>query len=1810
RELDIRDIAENGIILYGDDSTGYSNNLNIYNSSFSNISTNLPNGWLKANQGAIRMHRIDGSEIKNVVINNISTNQGGGIKFYLPNNPSVKNIKIHDCTIVSQWLDIELWSMSDGCEIYNNKFFGWLSLLGYGKGSKSYGLYVHDNTFSYSSNQWQKYCIELSMDDAIIEKNYFENYPERAVVMWNNTGHDNIRINNNIFYNIKMDSILAGVPSGGMNILNIYNNLFHCNNGSVAPAIRIDFVSGSTLSNVNIKNNIFIGDNSGSGIINRTGTGTLTNSVFTNNLSYQINNTNLTDFTQSNNLLNTNPQILATGSRRDTYYQLNSNSPCIETGVNVGLPYNGNAPDIGRWEYSGSTPDTTAPATINTLTTNSPTTNSITLNWTSVGDDGTTGTAGSYDIRYYTSQINDSNWSSAIPCTGETLPIATGNNETYTVNGLTPDTTYYFAMKVGDEVPNLSGISNSPSGKTQSASAAIAEWKLDEGSGTTASDTSGNNNNGTLNGSPAWVAGKVNTGLEFDGTNKYVSVNDSNSLDITTTLSIEAWVKSDVITTDGGPTRRIIDKGVYALGASNQAYFRVVIGGTGIGVANTWSNSDIGLWRYIAGTYDAAGGTNNLKLYQDGILVAQATYTGNIDTNTSALNIGRQGSTTGRFDGIIDEVKIYSRVLTANEILQHYNAGNITPADTTAPATINTLTTNSPTTNSLTLNWTSVGDDGTTGTAGSYDIRYATYSINTVNWDTVTQCTNEPNPQASGNSETFAVTGLISDTTYYFGIKAGDEVPNWSNVSNSPNGKTNPSVGAVFNVKDYGAIGNGATNDAASIQNAINACPSGGEIYFPNGTYLLNSTLTLPPQINIRGESKAGVILKLNHTGDVISALSSSKTNGNQSISSFTVNGNNMGNEIVFRGRDNVTVHNVHIYDLEANRAAIFIYSADGYNGSTPPSFWVSNIKVYNCEFEHNYNGSIGLVGIDGSEVYNIISNERNPSDQVGECITAYGGGWIKNLKVHHCDFTSYYGDVEIWNMFNDNEFYNNTFHGWVSLVAGDKGSGSYSAYLHDNVFSFTSGNWQEYAIEAGMSDMIISKNYICNYPTFGIGMWDPNQRDITINSNIFYNNMILQQYGGDILVGPNGTVSNIRILNNVFHQKNNNAAIYVNPGSVATLSGYYVENNIFMGDNSGASMHYINNTLTKTNWQWNNNCQYQINTGNLAGFTLSNNISANPTILATGNRWDTYYQLASNSPCIDKGVHIPGITDGYIGDAPDIGRWEYVTPDITAPSSINNLTTSNPTATSIVLNWTSVGDDGTIGTATSYDIRYQTYTINAGNWDTVTQFIGEHSPKASNNNESLTITGLISDTTYYFAIKTGDEVPNWSNVSNTASGKTQIVVLQDTTPPSTVNNLSATNPTMNSITLNWTAVGDDGTTGTASIYDIRYTTSTQLTGNNWNGALQCIGEPSPNANGTNEMYTVNGLLANTTYYFGIKVGDEILNWNSISNIVTVKTSGIPSGTPPIGEWHFEEGNGSTAVDTSGNNNTATLYNNIQWVAGRVDNYALQFDGLNTYANINSNNSLDVTTGISLEAWVKTDEITTDGGPTRRVIEKGVYTLAASNQAYFKVQIGGQSKGVGYSWTSSDTDTWHHLVGTYDASGGTDNLKLYQDGVEVAQTTVIGNIDTNTTNLTIGRQSSTAGRFIGAIDEIRIYNRALTSNEVSQHFQGSIIGADIIPPNAINNLTTNSPTTTSVILQWTAVGDDGNIGTAMSYDIRYQTYTITSANWNNATQCIGEPTPKTSGNNETYTVTGLASDTTYYFSIKVVDDNENWSIVS
>jgi len=113
-------------------------------------------------------------------------------------------------------------------------------------------------------------------------------------------------------------------------------------------------------------------------------------------------------------------------------------------------------------------------------------------------------------------------------------------------------------------------------------------------------------------------------------------------------------------------------------------------------------------------------------------------------------------------------------------------------------------------------------------------------------------------------------------------------------------------------------------------------------------------------------------------------------------------------------------------------------------------------------------------------------------------------------------------------------------------------------------------------------------------------------------------------------------------------------------------------------------------------------------------------------------------------------------------------------------------LWASLASASSITLHWTAPGDDSLTGRATTYDLRYSPVAITAANFTTATR-VPTNQPLMAGSRETYTVSGLLMNTWYYFALRTADEVGNWSAVSNVVLLNPTIPVGVDDTPAAAI---------------------------------------------------------------------------------------------------------------------------------------------------------------------------------------------------------------------------------------------------------------------------------------------------------------------------------------------------------------------------------------------------------------------------------------
>jgi len=195
----------------------------------------------------------------------------------------------------------------------------------------------------------------------------------------------------------------------------------------------------------------------------------------------------------------------------------------------------------------------------------------------------------------------------------------------------------------------------------------VAAYYFDDGSGTTVADGSGNAMNGTVTGA-TWVAGHSGSALSFNGTNNWVTIADANFLDFTTGMTIEAWVNPKSLTGWQAVVMKERAGGLaYALYSSDDTNKPpagyVNVGGSDRSAGGA-ATIPLNAWTHLATTYDGT----SLRIYVNGTLVTTTAVAGSIVTSTGVLRVGGNSVWGEYFNGLIDDVRLYNRALTAAEI--------------------------------------------------------------------------------------------------------------------------------------------------------------------------------------------------------------------------------------------------------------------------------------------------------------------------------------------------------------------------------------------------------------------------------------------------------------------------------------------------------------------------------------------------------------------------------------------------------------------------------------------------------------------------------------------------------------------------------------------------------------------------------------------------------------------------------------------------------------------------------------------------------------------------------------------------------------------------------------------------------------------------------------------------------------------------------------------------------------------------------------------------------------------------------------
>ena len=1189
---------------------------------------------------------------------------------------------------------------------------------------------------------------------------------------------------------------------------------------------------------------------------------------------------------------------------------------------------------------------------------------------------------------------------------------------------------------------------------------------IGEGVNNFSDDVSGYNNNGTCKGmNPGcnYTTGKYANGMGFDGSNDYVDAGSAASLDNLGPLTFSAWIYPNSLAGDeffviakpgdGGACEgcRQLQVGDF-FGNSDQLIFYSKRADSSVDIAQSVNNTiTTGSWQYIVGTWD---GSNAPKLYKNGAEVSyasQAAGTGALNSDAGQnMTIGSRGA-GNFFNGTIDEVRIYNRVLSANEIQQLYMSNLQKFNSTQWYLYVN-----------QSKNATTVLDTGNytyytyasanSGLANQTDTRYITVAPPQTQFISPTPANATTTSNTSIEINVSIVESNLENLTY-----------NWNTTNYT---FYNDSLVLMMNFDNLTAIGEGTSN----LTRIVDVSNSGN-----NGTCIgmgTNCNYTTGKYGNSTYFDGTDDSISVGLTG--IPAL-----NSNQTISAWIKYPSTPASARQITSREDVAgFKGVSMGFHTLGGCTGMSLGVWGYGG--PFDVCTSTIPTANTwhHFVYTYNGTTHQLYLDGSEV-NKSTTAIDTGTATAMKIGAWAGGndefWLGSID-----------EVRIWNR---------------SLTANE-----ISQLYMSNLQKFNSTQWYLYVNQSKNATTVLDTGNYTYYTYASANSGLANQTDLRY-----------------VTITAEAAAPQTQFISPT-------------PANATTTANTSIEINVSIVESNLENLTYNWNTTNYT--LYNDSLVLMMNFDNITAIGEgTNNLTRVVDVSGYGN----------NGTCIGMGTNC-NYTTGKYGNATSFdGVNDYVdTARLQGIEGVSQLTysmwfkriavnarvfLSKTTATGsdanriVIEAWT----DGMVYLEPSNgNTSYGYFASNDTNWHHVVMvFDGTQSTNPTRLKgyldgveQTLSFLGTIGSTTsagatgnlfigalnategMFYTNGTIDEVRIW-NRSLTADEVSQLYM----------SNLQKFNSTQWYLYVNQsknaTAVLDTGTytyytyasanSGLANQTDTRYITVAPP-------QTQFISPTPANATTTSNtsieinVSIVESNLENLTY-----------NWNTTNytlyNDSLVLMMNFDNLTA-IGEG---TSNLTRVVDVSNSGNNGTcigMGTNCNYTTGKYGN-ATSFDGTDDAVNFGTPNALNLSTNFTISTWVKVRSFVdlsgvVGKGPTgaNPTISIRADSNAGANQFLFRINDG--TNNAEDSWAGNSINTWYHVVMVVGARG-TSGVLGYVDGVQrVSLDTSAVGIITSSSNWYVGWNERNNKYFNGSIDEVRIWNRSLTADEVSQLYMSNL----------------------------------------------------------------------------------------------------------
>ncbi len=1354
---------------------------------------------------------------------------------------------------------------------------------------------------------------------------------------------------------------------------------------------------------------------------------------------------------------------------------------------------------------------------------------------------------------------------------------------------------WYFSARAGVKT-NTSALQ--PQGVGDLSAGLAAYFRFDETTGSSTADSSTNGSNGTLNNmeNGDWVAGQIGNGLDFDGSNEYISVPNSTALQSVSQFSVSVWINPD--TTSG----TILGKQQYGLWSGWTLGFGSTSGSSCSGgqIAYTfgpgWGCTTLapvtsGSWQHIVMAFNGS----TISFYRNGVLV-QTFSSSAPATVSSALFIGNTFDNGGApggsyFDGRIDEVRIYHRGLSADEVGNLYR--------TTAPTGVDTSLKGYWSFNGEALSgttaydWSGAGNNGTltngpiitkgqVGQALSFDgtddyvvgtaaatadvFTYSAWINPSTNSGTIIGTTsNGIQWRLSTGKLNLVAAGVteIGSSTETVPMNA------WTHVS-----LTNDASGNyTFYINGHDAGGRGT-----NAYNYDNQRPAIGSRYHDNASELFTGIID-EVRIYNRALTAAEIKSLYNRGAPDKTNAGSSQAQGTGRLDSDLRayypldNGSGTTATDASTNGNNGTLTNGPTWTTGQIGGAVSFDGSDDYIGlpakvfgimpKGTASFWVKGT---------NYTAGQHFIYEEGASFNNFAAVW--PSSSSSSMTLNVGGNTAINTTKTNFSTGTWYQIAISWdgttaNVYVDGALDKSVAHGYspsttnggLPQIGRYLAGGSGGGYFNGSVDEF-----RVYARVLSAED--IAELYRLVTPTGTDtslkGYWSFNGKDMNGTTTAYDRSGL----------GSNGTLTNgPAITNSVIGQglsfdgtndyvdlgastpyqfanttftvtgwfksgPSDTGGVFVSQGGHFTSGGWFVGLN---GDTTGKLSGVIKNSDTGQTGQLSTRTGFNDNNWHQFAFVMTTNTSSyasnNILIYADG-------MLQSSTVNSDS-------TSGGYSLAPQTAKigTRYTASDAFFAGSLDEVRIYNRalTAAEIQSQYDTVKPEKINSSATQAQGVGRLDSGLAGYWK-----LDEGSGTSAGDSSTSGTTGTLTNgptwatgriggavtfdgtndyiqtsvyTPYQFADQTFT-VAGWFKTTSTID-PTYIIAQGGCTGGWLVRMSGATG----SLTAALRGAGSCG-----SVPAIRTTASTGLNDGSWHHFAAVVTTSTTTASANTMTLYIDGALnqgsltQDATVYLPVnswivlasrdggldqpfqgsldemRVYNRGLSADEISQLYRLST---PTGTDTSlkGYWSFngKDVSGTTAYDRSGAGYVGTLVSGPSVINGKLGQ-GLSFDGVDDYVNLLTvPSALFTNTTFTLTGWFKSSSSASQGILSQDHCNGGWFVRLESGTLSVSLRNSGSCGGGSASRSSAATNlangTWHHfatVITTDTVTAGNNNVVIYIDGAlnqgSLSAGQVYGSAGDN--KVQIGTRYSGDQLFSGSIDEVRIYNRALTAAEV------------------------------------------------------------------------------------------------------------------